>query len=215
MLIVKNLTTYYGKIKAINDISLEVGEGEVVALLGSNCAGKSTTLKTIAGLVRPSSGEVILRGEKISGMPADKMVRKGIAYVPEGRGVFYDMTTMENIELGAYIVKDRKETIESMEKVFNYFPILKHRSKQIAGTLSGGEQQMLAIGRVLMSRPKLILLDEPSLGLAPLVTAQVFDTLGQIRTGGLFVLLSDQNVHHAISISNRGYVRTWQYKDRG
>ena len=206
MLEVKDVTTCYGSIEGVSHVALEVSEGEIVALLGSNGAGKTTTLQTIAGLLRPVSGEVIFMGEDISGLPAEAVVRKGISYVPEGRGVFPEMTTMENIELGAYTQRDRKTTARYMKLVFAYFPILEKRKTQIAGTLSGGEQQMLAIGRGLMSRPKLILLDEPSLGLAPLVIRDIAGIITKLQADGTTLLLVEQNAYLALRLSSRAYV---------
>lgn len=206
MLEVKDVTTCYGNIEGVSHVALEVSEGEIVALLGSNGAGKTTTLQTIAGLLRPVSGEVIFMGENIHGLPAEAVVRKGISYVPEGRGVFPDMTTMENIELGAYTQRDRKTTAQYMKLVFDYFPILEKRKTQIAGTLSGGEQQMLAIGRGLMSRPKLILLDEPSLGLAPLVIRDIAGIITKLQADGTTLLLVEQNAYLALRLSSRAYV---------
>jgi len=206
MLEVKNLNIHYGVIHALKDISLHIEEGEIVTLIGANGAGKTTTLRAISGLLKPSKGEIIFHGEVISNSSAKDIVKKGISHVPEGRRIFPDMTVLENLELGAYLRKDKKAIYEDMEKVYERFPILKQRSKQLAGTLSGGEQQMLAMGRALMSKPKLLLLDEPSMGLAPLLVKEIFSIIKDINDAGTTVLLVEQNANMALSIANRAYV---------
>lgn len=206
MLEVKDINVYYGAIHAIKGISLAVEEGEIVTLIGANGAGKSTTLRTISGLLKPKSGEIKFLGNNIAGMPAHKIVREGISQVPEGRRIFAEMTVLENLELGAF-TRDNKDEIQSdMQMVFKRFPRLEERKTQLAGTLSGGEQQMLAMGRALMSRPKLLLLDEPSMGLAPLLIKEIFNIIVDINKTGTTVLLVEQNANMALSIANRAYV---------
>lgn len=206
MLRVEDINVYYGAIHAIKGISLNVPDGEIVALIGSNGAGKSTTLRTISGLMKPKTGRIIYEDRDISGMPAHKIVSLGLCQVPEGRHVFANMTVMENLELGAYLRKDKDGIAKDMEDVFNKFPRLLERKNQLSGTLSGGEQQMLAMGRALMSRPKLLLLDEPSMGLAPLLVKEIFNIIKEINASGTTVLLVEQNANMALSIADKAYV---------
>lgn len=206
MLKVEDINVYYGAIHAIKGISLEVSEGEIVALIGSNGAGKSTTLRTISGLMTPKTGKIVYEGKDISGIPAHKIVGMGLCQVPEGRHVFANMTVLENLEMGAYLRSDKDGIAQDMEKVFDRFPRLLERKTQIAGTLSGGEQQMLAMGRALMSRPKLLLLDEPSMGLAPLLVKEIFNIIKDINASGTTVLLVEQNANMALSIADKAYV---------
>lgn len=206
MLDVKNIDVYYDDAQALWDVSFSVNQGEIVTLVGSNGAGKSTTLKAISGLVPPSSGEIRLEGNRIDRAPAHSIVEMGIAQIPEGRRLWPGLSVQENLELGAYIPAARAVRGETMEWVFQLFPLLRKRRSQLAGTLSGGEQQMLAIGRGLLSRPKLLILDEPSLGLAPLLVDEVFETIQKINGEGMTILLVEQNVNVALAISNRGYV---------
>ncbi|MBI4856930.1 MAG: ABC transporter ATP-binding protein [Acetobacterium woodii] len=206
MLKVKDLNVHYGKIHAIKGISFEVNEGEIVTLIGANGAGKTTILQTISGLLKPSEGMITFDGENLSKVPAHQIPVLGIAHVPEGRRIFADMTVYENLQMGAYIRKDKDQIQEDMEKIFLNFPRLKERIKQIAGTLSGGEQQMLAMGRALMTRPKLILLDEPSMGLAPLLVDEIFNMIQTVNDAGTTVLLVEQNANKALHIANRAYV---------
>ena len=207
MLEIKNLFVSYGAIPALHGISLSVPDGKIVTLIGANGAGKTTTLKTISGLLKPKSGEIIYDGKNIAGLQPHQIVARGLSHVPEGRMIFANLTVLENLQLGAYLQKDRQITQHELENVFNLFPRLKERVKQIAGTLSGGEQQMLAIGRALMSKPKLLLLDEPSLGLAPLLVKTIFEKIVEInRQQGLTILLVEQNANLALEISHFGYV---------
>ncbi len=206
MLEVKDINVYYGAIHAIKGISLAVEEGEIVTLIGANGAGKSTTLRTISGLLKPKTGAINFLGNNIAGMPAHKIVREGISQVPEGRRIFAEMTVLENLELGAFTRTDKDEIQADMQMVFKRFPRLEERRLQLAGTLSGGEQQMLAMGRALMSRPKLLLLDEPSMGLAPLLIKEIFNIIVDINKTGTTVLLVEQNANMALSIANRAYV---------
>lgn len=206
MLEVKNLSVHYGMIQAVRNVDFKVNEGEIVSLIGANGAGKSTILKTLSGLIHPSEGEIIYLGENIASTSAKKIVEKGLVQVPEGRHVFPGLTVKENLELGAFLRKDKEEIQKDMEAVFERFPILKERKDQDAQTLSGGEQQMLAMGRVLMSRPKLLLLDEPSMGLAPIFIREIFKIIQEIQKTGTTVLLIEQNAKMALSISNRAYV---------
>lgn len=204
MLKVDNINVYYGQIHALKDVSLEVKKGEIVALIGANGAGKSTTLRTISGLLRSKTGSITLFDENISHAEAYKLVAKGLAHVPEGRHVFLQMTVQENLEMGAYTNKGNVK--EGIEDVFERFPRLKHRKDQIAGTLSGGEQQMLAMGRALMSRPKLMMLDEPSMGLAPILVQQIFDIIKELHEAGTTILLVEQNAEMALNVADRAYV---------
>ena len=206
MLELNNVNVYYGAIHAIKGITLNVNEGEIVTLIGANGAGKSTTLRTISGLLKPKSGSIKFLDKDIAGMPANKIVREGISQVPEGRRIFAEMTVMENLELGAFIRDDKAEIEKDFKMVFGRFPRLEERKLQMAGTLSGGEQQMLAMGRALMSRPKLLLLDEPSMGLAPLLIREIFSIIVDINKTGTTVLLVEQNANMALSIANRAYV---------
>ncbi|HRN50307.1 MAG TPA: ABC transporter ATP-binding protein [Anaerolineales bacterium] len=206
MLEVNNIHTFYGNIEALKGISLHVDQGEIVTLIGGNGAGKTTTLRTISGLLKPRQGTVTLNGEDLSKYPAHQLVYKGISMVPEGRGVFAKLTVEENIEMGAYIDKDKARIERNKEGAFTRFPRLKERRKQVAGTLSGGEQQMLAIARALMAQPKLLLLDEPSMGLAPILVDGIFDTIKEINKEGTTVLLVEQNASMALAIAHRGYV---------
>lgn len=206
MLEVKDINVYYGAIHAIKGISLSVEEGEIVTLIGANGAGKSTTLRTISGLLKPKTGEINFLGKGIAGMAAHKIVREGISQVPEGRRIFAEMTVQENLELGAFTRNDKEEIQNDFKMVFGRFPRLEERRLQLAGTLSGGEQQMLAMGRALMSRPKLLLLDEPSMGLAPLLIKEIFSIIVDINKTGTTILLVEQNANMALSIANRAYV---------
>ncbi|TMR78120.1 ABC transporter ATP-binding protein [Streptococcus pseudopneumoniae] len=206
MLKVDNLSVHYGMIQAVRDVSFEVNEGEVVSLIGANGAGKTTILRTLSGLVRPSSGNIEFLGQEIQKMPAQKIVAGGLSQVPEGRHVFPGLTVMENLEMGAFLKKNREENQDNLKKVFSRFPRLEERKNQDAATLSGGEQQMLAMGRALMSTPKLLLLDEPSMGLAPIFIQEIFDIIQDIQKQGTTVLLIEQNANKALAISDRGYV---------
>ena len=206
MLEVKNLSVHYGMIQAVRNVDFTVNEGEIVSLIGANGAGKSTILKTLSGLIHPSEGEILYLGENIASTSAKKIVEKGLVQVPEGRHVFPGLTVKENLELGAFLRKDKEAIQKDMEDVFERFPILKERKDQDAQTLSGGEQQMLAMGRALMSRPKLLLLDEPSMGLAPIFIREIFKIIQEIQKTGTTVLLIEQNAKMALSISNRAYV---------
>jgi len=206
MLEVNNIHTYYGNIEALRGVSLEVNAGEVVTLIGANGAGKSTTLRTISGLLQPRVGQIKLNGEDLAAYPAHERVFKGIAMVPEGRGVFSRLSVEENLEMGAYSRSERAQIDQDLERVFVLFPRLKERRGQVAGTLSGGEQQMLATGRALMAHPKLLLMDEPSMGLAPLLVESIFQTIKDINKEGTTILLVEQNASMALSVGHRGYV---------
>ena len=206
MLKIENLHVAYGGIQALRGISLEVPDGKIVTLIGANGAGKSTTLRTITGLVKASSGSITWNGEELLGKPIDKIVTTGIAMSPEGRRVFPDMTVLENLKIGAYLRKDKAEIQKDIQWVYSLFPRLEERHWQLAGTLSGGEQQMLAVGRALMSRPKLMMLDEPSLGLAPLVVQDIFTIIREINRQGVTVLLVEQNANMALKIADQAYV---------
>ena len=205
MLKVEQINVYYGAIHAIKDISFEVNEGEIVTLIGANGAGKSTILKTVSGLLRSKTGSVSFMGENISHIAPHKVVERGLAHVPEGRRVFTRMTVEENLEMGAY-TRPKGEVDDSIAAVYDQFPRLKERHKQVAGTLSGGEQQMLAMGRALMSKPKLLMLDEPSMGLAPILVEQIFDIIKELHKDGTTILLVEQNARAALEVADRGYV---------
>jgi branched-chain amino acid transport system ATP-binding protein len=202
----KDLNVYYGAIHALQGVSFAVDEGEIVSLIGANGAGKSTTLKTVSGLLRPRVGDVLLRGESLKTMPAQDIVRRGVIHVPEGRKIFAPLTVQENLEMGAFSRKDKAEIRQNLERVFKSFPRLKERLNQLGGTLSGGEQQMLAIGRGLMAQPKVLLLDEPSMGLAPILVEEIFSIIKEINAQGVAILLVEQNALMALSVANRGYV---------
>jgi branched-chain amino acid transport system ATP-binding protein len=204
MLILRSIQTSYGPITALKGIDLEIHKGEIVCLLGSNGAGKTTTLMTISGILRPNLGDIVFEGESLSQLSADMIVRKGISQVPEGRRIFQKLTIRENLEMGAF--SSPGSFAENIDMVYSLFPILRDRQKQLGGTLSGGEQQMLAIGRSLMSNPRLLLLDEPSLGLAPIMVNKIFRTIEDINKGGITVLLVEQNARAALKLSHRGYV---------
>lgn len=206
MLQIKNIKVFYGVIQAIKDVSFEVNEGEVIALIGANGAGKTTILRTITGLIPAKSGEVLYEGTDLLKIPAYKIISMGIAHVPEGRHVFSQLTVYDNLLMGAYTRKDKVEIGESLENVYRRFPRLKERKGQLAGTLSGGEQQMLAMGRALMSKPKIILMDEPSMGLSPILVEEIFDIIKSISKSGTTVLLVEQNAKKALAIADRAYV---------
>lgn len=206
MLEVKDLQVFYGMIQAIKGISFEVNEGETVALIGANGAGKTTTLHTITGLLSPKKGSVVFEGKEITKVPAHKIVSLGMAHVPEGRRVFAQLSVYQNLKMGAYTRKDKAEIDEMLETVYKRFPRLKERQSQMAGTLSGGEQQMLAMGRALMSKPKIVLLDEPSMGLSPILVNEIFDIIQSLNKAGTTVLLVEQNAKKALSIADRAYV---------
>lgn len=206
MLEIKDLCVNYGVIKALKGISFEVNEGEVIALIGANGAGKTTTLHTITGLLSAKSGSIVLDGKDITRTPAHKIVKMGIAHVPEGRRIFQNLTVLDNIRLGAFTRKDKDAIAEDVEKVYKLFPRLEERKTQIAGTLSGGEQQMLAMGRALMSKPRIVVMDEPSMGLSPILVSEIFDIIESIRNQGTTVLLVEQNAKKALAISDRAYV---------
>lgn len=206
VLSVDDVNTFYGSIHALRGITLEVGQGEIVALIGGNGAGKSTTLNSISGLVRPQSGQIRLDGEDLAKYKAHEIMAKGIVQVPEGRRIFARLTVTENLRMGAFVVKDKAAIAERIERAFTLFPRLKQREHQVAGTLSGGEQQMLAMSRGLMSDPKVLLLDEPSMGLAPNLVDQIFDTISDLHSQGTTILLVEQNAKKALEIADRGYV---------
>jgi branched-chain amino acid transport system ATP-binding protein len=206
LLEINDVHAYYGNIQALKGISVSVEEGEIVSLIGGNGAGKTTTLRTISGLLSPRSGAVIFDGEDLGGYKAHELVSKGVAMVPEGRGIFSRLTVLDNLEMGAYHRKDKAGIAHDLNYVFSLFPRLEERKKQVAGTMSGGEQQMLATGRALMSKPRLILMDEPSMGLAPVLVELIFDTIVEVNKAGTTVLLVEQNAHMALKVANRGYV---------
>lgn len=206
LLRIENLHTYYGHVHALKGIDLEVEAGEIITLIGANGAGKSTTLRTISGLVRPREGRIEFNGHVLNNVPAHKIVQMGICHVPEGRRIFTTLTVMENLMMGAYTVGDEKIVQENLQRVFDLFPRLAERKNQLGGTLSGGEQQMLTIGRALMSRPRLLLLDEPSLGLAPMLVKAIFETIREINARGTTILLVEQNARAALKIAHRAYV---------
>ena len=206
MLEVKDLEVYYGVIQAIKGISFHVDKGEIIALIGANGAGKTTTLHTVTGLISPKSGHVLFEGKDITKIPAHKIVSMGMAHVPEGRRVFAELSVYENLKMGAYTRKDKNEIEESLKNVYKRFPRLEERKNQMAGTLSGGEQQMLAMGRALMSKPKIILMDEPSMGLSPIMVNEIFDIIRSVSESGTTVLLVEQNAKKALSIADRAYV---------
>ncbi len=206
MLEVKDLQVYYGMIQAIKGISFEVNEGEVIALIGANGAGKTTILHTVTGLIAPKTGSIVFEGQDITKVPAHKIVSMGMAHVPEGRRVFAQLSVYDNLKMGAYTRKDKTEIEESLENVYKRFPRLEERKNQMAGTLSGGEQQMLAMGRALMSKPKIILMDEPSMGLSPIFVNEIFDIIQEVSASGTTVLLVEQNAKKALSIADRAYV---------
>jgi branched-chain amino acid transport system ATP-binding protein len=206
MLALRDLDVHYGAIHALRGISLEVGEGEIVTLIGANGAGKTTTLRAVSGLLRASGGTIEYRGERTAGLKPHKLVERGLCHAPEGRGIFPNLTLRENLQLGAFLRRDAEGIAKDMDRGFSLFPILKEREKQMAGTLSGGEQQMLAIARALMARPKLLLLDEPSLGLAPQVTETIFRIIEEINRQGVTILLVEQNAHLALGIAHHGHV---------
>jgi len=206
MLEVNNIHTYYGNIHALKGISITVEENEIVTLIGGNGAGKTTTLRTISGLLKPQIGDIFFEGEKISDTPAHELVYKGITMVPEGRGIFARLTVLENLDMGAYSQEDRSTYDDDLDRVFQLFPRMKERQKQVSGTLSGGEQQMLATARALMASPRLLLMDEPSMGLAPILVESVFETIEKINKNGTTILLVEQNATVALAVADRGYV---------
>lgn len=206
MLTVENINVYYGVIHALKDISFQVNEGEIVALIGANGAGKTTTLQTVSGMLSAKSGSIRFQDQEISRMQEHKIVKQGISHVPEGRRMFSNLTVLENLKMGAYTRKDKQEINNSLEMVYERFPRLKERTRQLAGTLSGGEQQMLAMGRALMANPRILLLDEPSMGLSPLLVSEIFDIIQEINKQGVTILLVEQNAKKALSIANRAYV---------
>jgi len=207
MLEIKNLNVYYGGIHAIKDISISVEEGEIVSLIGANGAGKTTTLQAISGLLKPKSGEITFLGNNLLATEAHNILKLGLSQVPEGRRIFSGLTVRENLQMGAFAVRDTKENLTADRKaVYDRFPRLRERKKQLGGTLSGGEQQMLAIGRALMSRPKMLLLDEPSMGLAPILVKEIFEIIKEVNRSGVTILLVEQNAKMALSVSNRAYV---------
>jgi branched-chain amino acid transport system ATP-binding protein len=206
MLEVQNVNAYYGKIHALDDVSLSVEKGEIVSIIGANGAGKSTMLKTTSGLIKPRTGSIRLEGEELTLLPAHEVVMKGVVQVPEGRRVFGQLTVRENLDMGAFTCRDQKKNQENLDHVYTLFPRLKERHKQVSGTLSGGEQQMLAMGRALMSNPKMLLLDEPSMGLAPVLVDAIFEIIQRLHADGTTILLVEQNARMALQVASRGYV---------
>jgi branched-chain amino acid transport system ATP-binding protein len=206
MLEVQGINTYYGQIHALKDVSIDVAKGEIVTIIGANGAGKSTMLKTASGLLKPRSGSISLEGEDLTRLHPHEIVMKGVVQVPEGRRVFGRLTVRENLEMGAFTCADKKMNQDNLDRVFSMFPRLKERSKQVSGTLSGGEQQMLAMGRALMANPRVLLLDEPSMGLAPVLVDGIFDTIRQLHAAGTTILLVEQNARMALQVASRGYV---------
>lgn len=207
MLKIQNIQTFYGNIQALKDVSIEIKEGEIVALIGANGAGKTTTLMSICGITPPRSGDILLDGDSLKGVGADKIVQKGIVQVPEGRRIFPDLTVLENLEMGAFLRKNKRLIQQDLNYVMSLFPILENRRNQLGGTLSGGEQQMLAISRALMARPRVLLLDEPSLGLAPLIIKQIFEIIRKInKESNTTIFLVEQNANQALKLADRGYV---------
>jgi len=206
LLEVEDLHVYYGAIRAVQGVSFHMNEGEIVTLIGANGAGKSTILNTISGLLRPRKGKILFKGQDLTRIPASQIVRLGISQVPEGRKIFAPLTVRENLEMGAFVRRDKREIEETMKRVFASFPRLQERARQLGGTLSGGEQQMLAMGRGLMSRPTLLLLDEPSMGLAPILVEEIFRIIQEINAQGTSILLVEQNANMALSVAHRGYV---------
>jgi branched-chain amino acid transport system ATP-binding protein len=206
LLEVQDLSVYYGAIHALHGVSFTVGEGEIVTLIGANGAGKSTTLKTLSGLLKPKGGSVRFRGQELLNVPAEQIVRRGVVHVPEGRKIFATLTVEENLEMGAYSRNDKREIAQTLERVFQSFPRLKERLHQLGGTLSGGEQQMLAVGRALMAKPSLLLLDEPSMGLSPILVEEIFRIIQEINKQGTSILLVEQNAFMALQVATRGYV---------
>jgi branched-chain amino acid transport system ATP-binding protein len=206
ILTIENLNVYYGNLHALREVSLRVGAGEIVSLVGANGAGKTTTLKAVSGVIPARSGRIVFNGKDVAGAKQHKIARMGISHVPEGRGVFANMTVRENLDMGAYTRRSAREVAESLDRVYALFPRLAERSGQMAGTLSGGEQQMLAIGRAMVAGPSLMLLDEPSMGLSPLLVGEIFDMIKEVNRGGVTILLVEQNAYMALSISQRAYV---------
>ena len=206
MLSIKNLVVHYGHVQALKGISLDVGQGEIVCLIGTNGAGKSTTLRAVSGLAKPTTGDIVFEGQNIAGLDAREIVIRGISHSPEGRQIFPRMTVLENLELGGYTRKDKHNFASDYQQIYDYVPIRAERRQQMAGTLSGGEQQMLAIGRALMAHPRVLLLDGPSLGLEPIFVEKIFDIIQAINTAGVTVLLIQQNTYQALQIAHRGYV---------
>jgi branched-chain amino acid transport system ATP-binding protein len=206
LLEIKDLKVHYGKAEALRGISVEIDEGEIVTLIGANGAGKTTTLKTIFGLIKPTSGQIWFQEKRIDGLPPHKISQLKIALVPEGRRVFGPLTVVENLEMGAYLLKDRQEVTQELENIYNYFPVLREREKQMAESLSGGEQQMMATARALMSKPKLLLMDEPSMGLSPILVEEVAGIIKNINQTGVCIMLVEQNARMALSLANRAYV---------
>jgi branched-chain amino acid transport system ATP-binding protein len=206
MLQIKNLKVHYGRAEVLKDISINVADGEIVTLIGANGSGKTTTLRTISGLKKPTTGEIWFEGKRIDGMAAHSIVKLGIAHIPEGRVVFAPMTVSDNLALGAFLRRDRKEIVKDLDSIYKHFPILKSRRNQFAGSMSGGEQQMLAVGRALMSRPKLLLMDEPSMGLSPILLEEVANIIKDINRQGISIVLVEQNARMALDLTNRAYI---------